>query len=69
MCFEFIPGLGDAAHDLSFSWRIFPCIAAVSYTHLSIYVSEAGLISINDRPYKMKNSKQFQEQLEAILKE
>ena len=35
----------------------------------SIYVSEAGRISINDRPYKMKNVKQFQEQLEAILKE
>ena len=35
----------------------------------SIYVSEAGRISINDRPYKMKNAKQFQEQLEAILKE
>ena len=27
----------------------------------SIYVSEAGRISINDRPYKMKNAKQFQE--------
>ena len=35
----------------------------------AIYVSEAGRISINDRPYKMKNAKQFQEQLEAILKE
>ena len=35
----------------------------------SMYVSEAGRISINDRPYKMKNAKQFQEQLEAILKE
>ncbi len=35
----------------------------------SIFVSEAGQISINDRPYKMKNAKQFQEQLEAILKE
>lgn len=23
------PGLGDAAHDLSFSWRIFPCIAVL----------------------------------------
>ena len=32
----------------------------------AIYVSEAGRISINDRPYKMKNAKQFQEQLEAI---
>lgn len=29
VCFEFIPGLGDAAHDLSFSWRIFPCIAVL----------------------------------------
>ena len=35
----------------------------------SIYVSEAGRISINDRPYKIKNAKKFQEQLEAILKE
>ena len=40
----------------------------------AIYVSETGRISINDRPYKMKNAKQFnakqfQEQLEAILKE
>ena len=26
---EFIPGLGDAAHDLSFSWRISPCIAVL----------------------------------------
>ena len=29
VCFEFIPGLGDAAHDLSFSWWIFPCIAVL----------------------------------------
>ena len=27
VCFELIPGLGNAAHDLSFSWRIFPCVA------------------------------------------
>ena len=32
VCFEFIPGLGDAAHDLSFSWRIFPCIIKVRVT-------------------------------------
>ena len=29
VCFEFIPGLGDAAHDLSFSWRIFPRTAVL----------------------------------------
>ena len=29
VCFELIPGLGNAAHDLSFSWRIFPCIAVL----------------------------------------
>ena len=29
MWFELIPGLGNAAHDLSFSWRISPCIAVL----------------------------------------
>ena len=29
VCFEFIPGLGDAAHDLSFSWRISPRTAVL----------------------------------------
>lgn len=33
----------------------------------SIYVSDSGQISVNDRLYKMKNAEQFNEQLEAIL--
>ena len=35
----------------------------------SIYVSDSGQISINDRLYEMKNAKQFNERLEDILKE
>lgn len=33
----------------------------------SIYVSDSGQISVNDRLYQMKNAEQFNEQLEAIL--
>lgn len=33
----------------------------------SLYVSDSGQISVNDRLYQMKNAEQFNERLEAIL--
>lgn len=33
----------------------------------SIYVSDSGQLSVNDRLYQMKNAEQFNERLEAIL--
>lgn len=35
----------------------------------SIYVSDSGQVSINHRTYRMKNAKQFLEQLDGILEE
>ena len=48
----------------------------VSYLYLydkdtlvkSIFVSDSGQVSVNDRLYQMKNAEQFNERLEDILK-